>query len=318
MNSRNGSGSVSISEFCFLLRLVVGTKFDRRVIFKAMAVMDGNRDRNISIVEFSFFIYRIWKSQLARCASQLSALSNTQTNDSEVDKIFREKSDLKEAIKRNFPRAWRDLAEEAGHTVNGPFSTLLTHLGLDVCNRKDRQADLTNVTTFSLSQSAQSYGVNGDRDSDRDRDRKGVGERERDRVREGHGEGEGVVEGEGDYHSERCWSAGDSPALFSTPQHGSVLPALPHPSQPSHSNRGSRTHTALERPLSASTFSSSTATNGLLRFKIKVNRIPGGPVPVSLHTPQRAGHALTLPVVRNMNEESNLSRTNAPSFYRGY
>ena len=288
----------------------MGTKFDRRVVYKAMAVMDGNRDRNISIEEFSLFIYRIWKSQLVKCTSQLSVLSNTSISDNEVDKVFREKTDLKDAIKRNFPRAWRDLAEDAGHTVNGPFSTLLSQLGLDLGNRKDRQADLTNSTTFSLSQSAQSYGLNGQME------REGVGERDRDRVRVGQGVGDG--EGEGDYHSGRCWSAGDSPALFSTPQHGSVLPALPHPSHPSHSNRGSRTHLTVERPSSASTFASSTGTNGLLRFKIKVNRILGGPAPVSLHTPQRAGHALTLPVVRNMNEECNLSRTNTPSFYRGY
>lgn len=302
---------MSISEFCSLLRVVVGTKFDRRVVYKAMAVMDGNRDRNISIEEFSLVIYRVWKSQLSKCATQLSVLSNTAASESEVDKIFREKTDLKDAIKRNFPRAWRDLAEEAGHTVNVPFSSLLTHLGLDVGNRKDRQSDLTNGTTFSFSQSAHLYGVNGER------------EREGQGVEYRVDEGVGKVEGEGDYHSGRCRSAGDSPALFSTPQHGSVLPSLPshssHSSHPSQSsNRSSRTRAALERPLSASTFASSIGTNGLLRFKIKVNRIPGGPVPVSLHTPQRDGHALTLPVVRNMNEESNLSRTNTPSFYRGH
>ena len=266
---------------------MVGTKFDRRIVFKALAVMDGNRDRNISIDEFSFFIYRIWKTQLAKYSAQLSLLSNTHTNDCEVDKIYNEKNDLKEAIKRNFPRSWRDIAENDSHTVGGPFNFLFAQLGLDVDKRKDGQADLT---TSTLSPST-THRVSGDR------------ERERER-------GEGL-------ESKSSRSASDSPALFSSPQYGSLLPALSTPYPSSHSN--SRMYLAVERPLSASSsFSSSTGSNGLLRFKIKVDRIPGGPGPVPPHTPQREGHSLTLPAVRNMNEESNLSKTSASSFLRGY
>ena len=306
---------MSTSEFCSLLRLVVGgTKFDRRIIFKAMAVMDGNKDRNISIDEFSLLIYRIWKSQLAKCSAQLSLLSITHTSDSELDKIYNEKNDLKEAIKRSYPRSWRDIAEKDGHTVNGPFSSLLTHLGLDVDHRKDGQADLTTSKAFNLSPSL-THRVNGERERERE------GERGWEREKEGEREEEG--EGRGALTSERSWTASDSPALSSTSQYGSILPALststPYPYQSSHSN--SRLYLAVERPLSASSLSSSTGSNGLLRFKIKVNRIPGGPGPVSLHTlhtPQRNGHSLTLPAVRNMNEESNLSKMSTSSFLRGH
>ena len=270
---------------------MVGTKFDRRIVFKALAVMDGNRDRNISIDEFSLFIYRIWKCQLAKCAAQLSLLSNTHTSENELDKIFNEKNDLKEAIKRNFPRSWRDIAEKDGHTVDGPFNSLLAHLGLDADYRKDGQTDLTTSKAFTLSPSLT---------------RRVSGERER--------------EGEGGLESKSSRSASDSPALFSTPQYGSVLPALSTPYQSSHSN--SRMYSAVERPLSASSsLSSSTGSNGLLRFKIKVDRIPGGPGPVplhTLHTSQRKGHSLTLPAVRNMNEETNLSKTRTSSFLRSY
>ena len=302
--------------------MVGGTKFDRRIIFKAMAVMDGNRDRNISIDEFSLFIYRIWKSQLLKCAAELSLLSITHTSDNELDKIYNEKNDIKEAIKRNFPRSWRDIAEKDGLTVNGPFISLLTQLGLDVNYRTDGRADLTTSKAFTLSSSI-THLVSGERESEgeRDRDR----EREREEEREGERQGEREGEGGGGLNSNNTWTPSDSPALFSTSQYGSTLPALststpyPYPSQSSHSN--CRMYLAGERPLSASSLSSSTGSNGLLRFKIKVNRIPGGTVPVSphtLHTPQRDGHSLTLPAVRNMNEESNLSKMSTSSFLRGY
>jgi len=127
---RNGSGDVSISEFCSMLRLVVGNNFEKRLIYQALNVLDTDGDKAISLEEVLRFVYRIWKSQLDELADRLGQLDDRMTGDEQkIQKILSERKLIKDAIKKNFPREWRDrLEREGGHTVPGPFQALLTRM----------------------------------------------------------------------------------------------------------------------------------------------------------------------------------------------
>ena len=127
---RNGSGEVSISEFCSMLRLVAGNQFEKRLIYQALSVLDANGDKAISLEELLRFVYRVWKSQLDELAHKLSLLDEHMTGEAEkIQKLLEERRLIKEAIKRNFPREWRDrLEREGSHSVPGPFQALLQRM----------------------------------------------------------------------------------------------------------------------------------------------------------------------------------------------
>jgi hypothetical protein len=129
---RNGSGGVSISEFCSMLRLVVGNNFEKRLIYQALSVLDTNGDKSISLEEVLRFVYRVWKSQLDELAEKLSRLDEHMTGEAEkIQKVIEERRQIKEAIKKNFPREWRDrLEREGGHTIPGPFQALLQRMDI--------------------------------------------------------------------------------------------------------------------------------------------------------------------------------------------
>ena len=130
---RNGSGDISISEFTSMLRLVIGNDVEKRLIYQALSVLDVNGDKKISLDEVLRFIYRIWKSQLDELAERLAVLDDRITGDSEaIELALRERRDIKEAIKKNFPREWRDrLEREGGHAIPGPFQNLLQRMGVN-------------------------------------------------------------------------------------------------------------------------------------------------------------------------------------------
>jgi hypothetical protein len=151
---RNGSGEISLSEFCSLLRLVIGPaindkNFDKKILYKTLNVLDVDGNKSISLQELLFFIYRIWKTQLNDLANEISNLTanaaeNTKTSSSSLEnkkknskrnefigKVMKEREDIKEAIKKNFPRQWRDKFERMGietNTIPGPFTHLLKQL----------------------------------------------------------------------------------------------------------------------------------------------------------------------------------------------
>jgi len=133
---RNGSGDVSISEFCSMLRLVVGNSVEKRLIYQALSVLDTNGDKAISLEEVLRFVYRVWKSQLDELADKLSRLDERMTGDREkIKKAVDERRYIKEAIKKNFPREWRDrLEREGGHAIPGPFQALLQRMDVGVSN----------------------------------------------------------------------------------------------------------------------------------------------------------------------------------------
>jgi hypothetical protein len=128
---RNGSGEISISEFCSMLRTVLGQQTDKRVVYKALTVLDMDGNKAISLQETLHFIYRIWKTQLEELAEKLYKLDEVEDKQL-IKKILDERQAIKLAIKKNFPRAWRDrLEREGGHQIPGPFAALLQRLNVN-------------------------------------------------------------------------------------------------------------------------------------------------------------------------------------------
>ena len=72
-----------------MLRIVVGSTFDKRIIYKAISVLDTDSDKNISLEELLIFIYKIWKTQLDELSEKLSKLKD---DDDRVIKINRRKN----------------------------------------------------------------------------------------------------------------------------------------------------------------------------------------------------------------------------------
>jgi hypothetical protein len=126
---RNGSGEISISEFCSMLRTILGNQIDKRLIYKALIVLDSDGNKAISLQETLQFIYRIWKTQLEELANKLHRLDGENSNDQPLmKKLLNERQAIKLAIKKNFPRAWRDRLEREGHHIPGPFTALLNRM----------------------------------------------------------------------------------------------------------------------------------------------------------------------------------------------
>lgn len=156
---RNGSGDISISEFCSMLRVVLGPTFkDKKLIYRSLLVIDVDGSKTISLNEILMFVYKIWKSQLNDLAGKLYSLEAEQSRSANqeslspsrrtasvpgavtqaqadsnvlISKLCLERQEIKDAIKKNFSREWRDkLEREGGSSVAGPFVALLGRMGL--------------------------------------------------------------------------------------------------------------------------------------------------------------------------------------------
>ena len=148
---RNASGYISASEFCSMLKLVLssgaGTKpvIDKKLIYHALYSVDTDGSKTISLQELSAMIYTVWRMQLDELADKLSRIAATSTGSSsqrgkegkEIEqRLLKERADIKDAIKRNFPRQLRDMLEAEGranghgHTLVGPFQALFGRLGI--------------------------------------------------------------------------------------------------------------------------------------------------------------------------------------------
>jgi hypothetical protein len=77
-------------------------------IHRAISVLDSDGDKSISMNEFLMFIYKVWRSQLAELAEKLGGSEGL--SDEKIKKNQRERDDIKEAVKRNYPRSYRDKA----------------------------------------------------------------------------------------------------------------------------------------------------------------------------------------------------------------
>jgi hypothetical protein len=126
---RNGNGIVSFSEFCSLLRLIVGPTFDKKTIYTALLVLDTDQNKSISKTELLYFIYRFWRSKLDNIDIQRSLLADiAQANPhsrqaEQLKKMTIERTALKEAIKKNYTREMRNFFEEHAGEFGGAFES---------------------------------------------------------------------------------------------------------------------------------------------------------------------------------------------------
>jgi hypothetical protein len=99
---RNGSGEISVSEFCSMLRLVVGNTFDKKMIYQALYVLDSDGSKTVSLEELLRFVYKIWRSQLDELSDKLSHLDFRLDADKHTEVlVMKERHSIKEAIKKN-------------------------------------------------------------------------------------------------------------------------------------------------------------------------------------------------------------------------
>lgn len=125
---RNASGSITPSEFCSLLRLIIGPSFDKKLIYEALMVVDTDHDKTISRFELFMFVYRTWKMQLEEIdyrKSWLNPASNPQDTHL-TNEYNKERNLIREAIRKNFNRQLRDILEAGDTQLGGPFATLLS------------------------------------------------------------------------------------------------------------------------------------------------------------------------------------------------
>lgn len=146
-----------------MLKLVMGSTIDKRMVYRAMSTLDTDGDRSLSLDELLLFVYKVWRAQLDELAELLNSLSGSESDNRAV-RLLRERDDVKAAIKRNFTRAWRDRVEREGHTVSGPFSSLLTHLGLGGSRQHQQQHDTlhSHITDYSDGQRDTSHSQHDD------------------------------------------------------------------------------------------------------------------------------------------------------------
>ena len=112
-----------------MMRLVLGTHVDRKLINLSLNLIDANGDKTISIQELLSFMYRIWMHQLQELKEAYHSLDSGRSAD-KMRKIKAEIEDIASAIDLNFPRAWRDDFKrrvQAGKS-NGPLERMLEHI----------------------------------------------------------------------------------------------------------------------------------------------------------------------------------------------
>lgn len=138
---RNGSGEVSVSEFCSMVRAVLGHHVDKKKIFRAFALMDVDANRCISCQEVLTLVYNVWKSQMKELAAKLSDLDD-EIDGPLIKKIMDERNQIKDAVKRNFPREWRDRLERTKDQYSkGAFAHLLSSMNVSTVTSRVANGD---------------------------------------------------------------------------------------------------------------------------------------------------------------------------------
>jgi len=135
---RNGSGEISIAEFCSLLKLITGSKVEKKYIYQALLTVDVDGSKSVSLEEMMVFVYRIWKQQLSDLARKLEPVVVLDADRLKNENVMQERDKIKEAIRLNFPRAWRDKFERAGYDhLQGPFVSLFNRMMAPPGDNKD-------------------------------------------------------------------------------------------------------------------------------------------------------------------------------------
>jgi hypothetical protein len=124
---RNGNGTITPSEFCSLLRLIIGPTFDKKLVFEALLVLDSDHDKAISRHELFMFVYRTWKMQLDEIDYRKCMMDpeNNPADAQRCNTLNMERNLIRGALRKNFNRQLRDLLDQGNTQLSGPFATLL-------------------------------------------------------------------------------------------------------------------------------------------------------------------------------------------------
>lgn len=162
---RNGSGEVSVSEFCSMLRMVLGKRVDKKQVFRSFSLMDVDSNRSISCNEVLMLVYNVWKSQMRELADRLAALDE-EYDGQLIHKVLQERNLIKEAVKKNFPREWRDRMERSGKAYSsGPFGSLLDTMHVTTTTPSPGKSPHTHSHSYTDSSFQQSIGSYGQQQS---------------------------------------------------------------------------------------------------------------------------------------------------------
>lgn len=122
----SSSYALTLSDFCSLLRTILGSKVQQKAIYRVVNVLDQDGNHRLSLHEIMVFVYSVWKQELGSLShdlSQYEAILRTDSTRKDIDqtlsiedrKIYqslqRQYQTVKDAIRRNFPRDLRDQLE---------------------------------------------------------------------------------------------------------------------------------------------------------------------------------------------------------------
>jgi hypothetical protein len=132
---RNGSGDISVAEFCSMLKLIVGSTFDKRLIYQALFVLDSDRSKSVARDEMFLFVYKVWRCQIEDLDVKIQYLDEENEIEAlRITELLKERKYIVSAIKKNFPREVRDHLQMVSTKLQGPFATLF-----DVSNGSEKR-----------------------------------------------------------------------------------------------------------------------------------------------------------------------------------
>eukprot|EP00947_MAST-08B_sp_MAST-8B-sp1_P006253 g6253.t1 len=148
---RNGSGTISVSEFTSLMRSLGGLGLTKRQIYHLVNACDENFDRSVTWPEFMQFFLVVWVQRLAEMKQRLGSSSSGSGSGSSSSSNRRRQHQLamiqrgERAARRVFGPDYLDLVDDmnrragggggggAGHVgalIPGPFSSVLRSMDM--------------------------------------------------------------------------------------------------------------------------------------------------------------------------------------------
>jgi Ca2+-dependent lipid-binding protein len=106
---------ISLSDFSSLLRTILGSKVEIRFVYRVFGILDHDHNHKISMMEIMMILYKLWKSELIDYSHELSSYQSIREENVDekkaIENLQRRCFEVKNAIKKNFPRELRDQLE---------------------------------------------------------------------------------------------------------------------------------------------------------------------------------------------------------------
>lgn len=148
---RNGSGSVSVSEFCSIVQVLLRSeRIEKSTIYKSFLALDSSVDKTISLKELSLMIHAFWKYRLDFLKTSIPSV----TDNSILREMLIEKEKLKAALNKNFNRAFRQVQPLSVDSLEEPLASILRLLLVSASKlRSDYQNSQSKVPSVRSSKS---------------------------------------------------------------------------------------------------------------------------------------------------------------------